>query len=477
MKLDCTYKTLPELFYHSSKAEAFSNPKLIKFNFDLSKKLGLALHNYSSEELSSIFSGQTLLEGCAPYSLAYAGHQFGHFVPQLGDGRAMVLGEVLNTEGQRFDIQLKGAGRTIYSRNGDGKSALGPVLREYIVSEAMYHLGVPTTRSLAAVITGDMVYREHSQPGAVLTRVASSHIRIGTFQYIASRGDVPALKALLDYAVGRHFHELIEQDNTAFKFFQSVIRGQVRLVAQWMSLGFIHGVMNTDNMTISGETIDYGPCAFMDHFDFNQVYSFIDRNGRYSYGNQPKILMWNLARLADCLIPLVESNEEEAVELLNHELSLIPKMFQSEFHKILAGKFGVKNETGIEEILRTWFDYLQKENLDFTQSFRNLSDLAIAGECNFYPQTELFRSFQSHWKPRLLDTKDLKQRMDAVNPFFIPRNHQIEKAINNALLDNYTLFNQLNDVLSTPFSERPEFSYFSNPPKHEEKIKNTFCGT
>jgi serine/tyrosine/threonine adenylyltransferase len=477
MKFHYKYKTLPHQLYHPSTAEAFSNPKLIKFNYELSKKLGLNIENYSPEELGYIFSGQKLIEGCAPYSLAYAGHQFGHFVPLLGDGRAMVLGEVLDPIGQRYDIQLKGTGRTIYSRNGDGKSALGPVLREYIVSEAMYHLGIPTTRSLAAVTTGDMVYRENSLPGAILTRVASSHIRIGTFQYMASRGDIAALMALLDYSVSRHFPELKDHENLAFKFLQQVIRVQAKLVAHWMSIGFIHGVMNTDNMSISGETIDYGPCAFMDYFDFNQVYSFIDKNGRYSYGNQPKILNWNLARLAECFIPIIKTDETQAIELLNHELRFIPKIFKDEFNLRMKEKFGLRDELEVEEIVKTWFDYLQKEKLDFTQSFRNLSDFALSGKSDLFPRTELLKKFESLWRPRIQESKDLKPRMDAVNPYFIPRNHQIEKVINSALSGDYSLFNQLNDVLSKPFTEQPEFSYLSRPPRQEEKIKNTFCGT
>jgi uncharacterized protein YdiU (UPF0061 family) len=477
MKFEYTYKTLPKLLYHPSEAESFSNPKIIKFNSDLSKNLGLNLESHTPEELSQIFSGQVLTAGTEPFSLAYAGHQFGHFVPQLGDGRAMLLGEVVSPEGDRFDIQLKGAGRTIYSRNGDGKSALGPVLREYIVSEAMYNLGVPTTRSLAAISTGDQVFRETEQPGAILARVAKSHIRIGTFQFIAARNDLSALNELLNYSVRRHFPELVDSDNLAINFLRSVIHKQVKLVAHWMSIGFIHGVMNTDNMTISGETIDYGPCAFMDHFDFNQVYSFIDKNGRYAYGNQPKILIWNLARLADCLIPLVSQNEDQAIELLNHELSLISNLFETEFNSKMALKFGVQDVAHVREILKAWFDYLQFEKLDFTLSFRNLADLATRGESNFFKTTDLFKKFESHWRPNLLQIENLKERMDAVNPIFIPRNHQIENAIQNALLGDYSLFHQLNAVLSKPFIDQPDFLQFTKPPSIEEKIKNTFCGT
>jgi serine/tyrosine/threonine adenylyltransferase len=477
MKIEATYKTLPSDLYDESNAEKFSQPKLLKFNQELSKQLGLDLALKSSKEIAEIFSGQQLLAGSEPFSMAYAGHQFGHFVPQLGDGRAMLLGEILDPQGRRFDVQLKGSGRTKYSRNGDGKSALGPVIREYIVSEAMYHLGVPTTRSLAAVATGDQVYRETPVPGAVLTRIASSHIRIGTFQFLACRNNFPALKALLDYSVQRHFPDLVGQEHLAVGFFKKVVQAQIRLVAQWMSIGFIHWVMNTDNMTISGETIDYGPCAFMDHFNFNQVYSYIDRNGRYAYSNQPKILIWNLARLADCLIPLVGEQEEESIAILNHELGLVAGLFAVEFNKAMAGKFGLENEQGVEEILLAWFEYLQTEKLDFTLSFRKLSDIIDGNESHFFPPTELFGKFESRWRAKIHKVPGLKQKMDALNPLFIPRNHQIEKAIQRATIGDYSIFDDLNHVLSQPFSERHDFLQYSVPPKAEEIIKNTFCGT
>ena len=477
MKFSNTYHKLPNHFYSPSKAAHFTDPQLIRFNHTLSQNLGFDLSSKSDEELAKLFTGQYIPEGSAPISLAYAGHQFGHFVDQLGDGRAMLLGEVLDPEGKRFDIQLKGSGPTKFSRNGDGKSALGPVIREYILSEAMFHLGVPTTRALAAVSTGDIVYRDTPMPGAVFTRVASSHLRIGTFQFIASRNDVSALKALLDYSIQRHYPEIKNQENSALLFFQQIAKAQIKLIAHWMSLGFIHGVMNTDNMTITGETIDYGPCAFMDHFNFNQVYSFIDRNGRYAYGNQPKILMWNLSRLADCLIPLIKADEKAAIEMLNHELSLFPKMFEAEFNHRMALKFGLRYQSGFEEILECWFNYLQSEKLDFTLSFRNLSKILEKNDNSFFPETPQFKKFESLWRSKLSNEQKLQEKMDAINPLFIPRNHQVEKSIQEAIRGNYALFHELNDVLTHPFSEKPEFSIYSLPPNNEEKVTNTFCGT
>lgn len=421
----------------------------------------------SEEELAQIFSGAKTLEGSEPISLAYAAHQFGHFVPQLGDGRALLLGEIIDPEGRRFDLQLKGSGQTIYSRNGDGRSALGPVFREYILSEAMHKLGVPTTRALAAVLTGEEVYRETPLPGAIFTRVASSHLRIGTFQFLSVRKDIPGLKALLDYAINRHYPEIKSEENKALLFLRKVASAQTKLVAHWMSLGFIHGVMNTDNMSISGETIDYGPCAFMDHFDYYKVYSFIDRHGRYAYGNQPKILMWNLSRLADCLIPIMDAPQETAIKMLNNELSSLPKMFEEEFNLRMATKFGLEYQAGDEEIFEAFFEYLQSEKLDFTLSFRKL------GEDSYFPSTELYKKFEAVWKARHPEISQLSK----VNPIFIPRNHQVERVIQDALQGDFDSFHEMNKVLSSPFHEQKDFAHYSLPPKDEEVVKNTFCGT
>jgi serine/tyrosine/threonine adenylyltransferase len=477
MRFNNTYKTLPDQFYSPSSAAHFPAPKLIKFNHELSQKLGLDLSSKSNDELAKIFSGEITLDGSEPISLAYAGHQFGHFVEQLGDGRAMLLGEILDPHGKRFDVQLKGSGRTRFSRNGDGKSAMGPVIREYLLSEAMYHLGVPTTRALAAVATGETVLRETPRPGAVFTRIASSHLRIGTFQFIAARNDLTALKALLDYSIARHYPELMNQPKSALLFLQKVIEVQIKLVTHWMSLGFIHGVMNTDNMSISGETIDYGPCAFMDHFNYNQVYSFIDRNGRYSYNNQGKIVQWNLCRLAECLIPFIDSDEKVAIERLNHELSLIPKRFEKELNERIAAKLGFQYQDSDDEIIQSWFEYLQSENQDFTLGFRKLSDVIEGNDQSFFQATDSFKKFEQVWRKRLTETSKLKQQMDRINPLFIPRNHQVEKAIADAVTGNYSSFEQLNAILSRPFDEQLEFSPYALPPREEEKIQNTFCGT
>lgn len=472
-----TFINLPKDFYSLSRPAHFANPQLIKFNLELSQSLGLDLSSKTNEELAKIFVGETLLEGSEPISLAYAAHQFGHFVDQLGDGRAILLGEILDPKGKRFDIQLKGAGQTKYSRNGDGRSALGPVIREYILSEAMNHLGVPTTRALAAVLTGEDVYRETAIPGAVFTRVASSHIRIGTFQYFAARNDKNSLNELLHYCINRHYPEIKNSENLALNFLRKVAENQIKLVSHWMSLGFIHGVMNTDNMTISGETIDYGPCAFMDHFNFNQVFSFIDRNARYSYNNQPKIVVWNLSRLADCLIPLMGTDEESAIKLLNQELTLLSAFIEREINQRMSEKMGFSFESGDEKILKAWFEYLQTENLDFTLSFRHLSNLVEGNESTFFKPTPLFEEFRLLWRNRIKKSSSLKVKMDLINPLFIPRNHQVESAIQKAIKGDFSTFNDLNKVLARPFDDQPAFKNFSEAPTPNQKIKNTFCGT
>ena len=476
MTLHSTYTQLPAGLFDECAAERFAAPALIKFNAALATELGFELEGKSDAELAQIFAGQVLLPGSRPLALAYAAHQFGHFVPQLGDGRALLLGEVKTPAGKHYDIQLKGSGRTKYSRSGDGRAALGPVLREYLVSEAMHRLGVPTTRALAAVSTGELVYRETPLPGAIVTRVASSHLRIGTFQYLACRQDTQGLKALLDYAVERHYPELKHSEARALDFVGAVARRQAKLVAQWMGLGFIHGVMNTDNMTVSGETIDYGPCAFMDQFNFHQVYSFIDKNGRYAYGNQPKILVWNLTRLGECLVPLLEVPEEEAIQQLTAELQKVPALFEAELHGVMAKKLGLQGPDGTGEILQAFFDYLTHERLDFTQSFRQLAALAT-DQPHSFPRTEEFQRFEKLWRPKLRGSRTLAQELEAVNPIYIPRNHQIEAAIQLAERGDFTKFHELHQVLSDPFTARPEYAGHALPPEEHQKVRNTFCGT
>ena len=486
MQFHNSFEQLPKEFYADAFPAAFSRPQLLKFNKELSEQLGLNLGSLPESDLVDILLCKQKVIGSRPIAFAYAGHQFGHFVPLLGDGRAILLGEVLDPNGRRFDIQLKGAGQTVFSRNGDGRAALGPVLREYIVSEAMHKLGVPTTRALAAISTGDIVYRESPLPGALLVRVASGHIRIGTFEYIAAKGDLLGLQALLDYSIDRHYPEIKGEVNAALLFLKKVASAQINLVAHWMSIGFIHGVMNTDNMTISGETLDYGPCAFMDQFSFDQVFSYIDRQGRYAYMNQGSIVHWNLSRLAECLIPLVHKDQKIAIELLKNELDAIPKIFELELNQRMSKKLGLLNyQSEDKNLIESWLNYLQEEQLDFTLSFRMLSSSLDNNPSTDVPKAKnAYKSFERAWHLRLKnqahDLATIKNNMDKVNPLFIPRNHQIERAIHNAIEGDLSTFNELNQVLSRPFDETLEnsqLSSYKNPPLPEEKILSTFCGT
>ena len=399
------------------------------------------------------------------------------------------MGEVVTPDGKRFDIQLKGSGPTEYSRNGDGLSALGPVVREYIVSEAMHSLGVPTTRALAAVITGDPVFRQTVLPGGVFTRVASSHIRIGTFQHFAGHRNIDGLQKLLNYTVDRHYPEIKESaDKTplALLFLRAVIKAQSKLVSHWMSLGFIHGVMNTDNTTVSGETIDFGPCAFMDNFKSDKVFSSIDHYGRYAYNKQSSICGWNLCRLADCLIPLVDANQERGIEILNEELSTLPDILEQDWNKTVIKKFGLSQNSGSAtedfKVTSKFFEYMEKESLDFTLSFRNLSNLIEEGSKDkFFPESDKLNEFLASWRQRLkaekLSTDQIKTQMDTTNPLYIARNHQVEKAIQDAMKGDLTVFHEMNKVLKNPFTYQPELDRYSLPPRPEEEVKATFCGT
>jgi uncharacterized protein YdiU (UPF0061 family) len=470
MKFTNTYYQLPERFYAPFKPYAFSHPELIILNDSLAKELDFKPSDYTSADLAQFFTGLKTLPGSELKALAYAGHQFGHFVPSLGDGRAALLGEITTSSGKSFDLQLKGSGPTFFSRRGDGLSALGPALREYLVSEAMFYLGVPTTRSLAVVATGDLVAREEELPGGVLTRVASSHLRIGTFQYFAARRDLEALEILLHYSVKRHYSHLdhLSLPEKALEFLRSVALKLMDLIATWMGVGFIHGVMNTDNMSISGETLDFGPCAFMDHFNFYQVYSFIDKQGRYSYGEQPKILLWNLSRLADCLVPLVDQDENKAVEKLNAILIEIPKKIEEAMTNVFAKKLGLKEETEQKEkVVGEWLNYLHETKLDFTLAHYRLHQID-----DFFPHTESWQKFYKSWK------EASPERTETQNPLYIPRNHLIESVIKSAYQGDYAPFHELHEKLKNPFSPgQKELDKFSKPPEEKEKIKNTFCGT
>lgn len=468
-----TYTELPENFYTRVKPAAVSEPILFAFNHELAQELGIDLSALSESELANLFTGQTVPEQASSIALAYAGHQFGNFNPQLGDGRALLLGEVLAPDGRRYDIQLKGSGVTPWSRGGDGLSWIGPVIREYIVSEAMHRLGVPTTRAFAAATTGDSVFRERELPGGIFTRVAASHIRIGTFEYFAVRRDANSLKLLADYAINRHYPQCKEAENPYLAFLEAVGRNQAALVAKWMSLGFIHGVMNTDNMSISGETIDYGPCAFIDTYSHDKVFSSIDHGGRYAYGNQINIAKWNLVQLANCLVPLVDEDSKESVKKLEDCLSEIMPVYEEEWLHAMAKKFGIfKAAADDAKIIESFLSYLQEEQLDFTIAFRSLTESDTE---------DLPEESQQIWHRRLEEQPQSREQaielMQQNNPVYIPRNHQVEHAIQSALAGDYSVFERMNKCLENPFERRDEFAAFEKPPEPEEIVTATFCGT
>lgn len=483
---DNTYKNQLAGFYTPWRGETWLDPKIIKLNRSLANELNLRLDNIDSETLATIFSGHAIPEGAEPLVQVYAGHQFGSFNPQLGDGRALLLGEIVTDNGQRFDIQLKGSGKTPYSRNGDGKSALGPVLREYIVSEAMHHLGIPTTRSLAAVATGDQVYREAPLPGAVLTRVASSHIRVGTFQYFAARNEYDKVRQLADYAIARHYPDLQEHEARYPLFLQSVCQAQATLIAKWMSVGFIHGVMNTDNTTISGETIDYGPCAFMEQYDPETVYSSIDVHGRYQYQNQPSIGVWNLSRLADCLLPLFDENHDTAIEQATEILEKFPQMYYSAWLYEMREKIGLSTQAENDmELVQSMLTSMQDQSVDYTLFFRYLVN-AVTGENqdvqSLFNNPVSADAWLELWRDRLAsegrDSQAVVDQMSAKNPIYIPRNHLVEEAL-NAATDNqdYHLFETLLEVLSTPTTRQSKRETYENPAPDSFGPYQTFCGT
>ena len=470
MNFDNSYAALPQVFYATVSPNEVPAPVLLGWNQELALELGLASSDYDEVQLASVFSGSVALDGSQPISMAYAGHQFGCFVPQLGDGRAALLGEIV-TDAGRFDIQLKGSGRTPFSRGGDGKSWLGPVLREYILSEAMHHLGVPTTRALAAVATGETVYRESPMPGAVFTRVAASHLRVGTFEYFAARNDMESLKTLADYAIDRHYPEVAGEKSPYVEFFRRVVERQAELIARWMAIGFIHGVMNTDNTTISGETIDYGPAAYMDEFRFDKVFSSIDTYGRYAYANQPAIAQWNLARLAETLVALdAKKDELEAV------LAMFPDHYESQYLALMGPKLGLYDvQEADAELIAEWLKYLNDNGLDYTLSFRELASRADAlDETRFGP-------FETKWRRRTGSQgrapAEISAFMNSVNALFIPRNHRVEQAISEAIGGNLTVFNDMNTALTQPYTEQPGLSDYAKAPRPNERITRTFCGT
>jgi uncharacterized protein YdiU (UPF0061 family) len=453
----------------------------------LAEELGLE-PDIIERHAAAMFSGNELAEDSNPIAMAYAGHQFGHFVPQLGDGRAILLGELKGRDGGLRDVQLKGAGRTPFSRNGDGRAALGPMLREYIISEAMHALGVPTTRSLAVVTTGEQVFREGVLPGAVLTRVAASHVRVGTFQYFAVRGDQDALRALLDYVIARHYPETRNADVPALAVLRAITERQAALIADWMRVGFIHGVMNTDNMALSGETIDYGPCAFMDEYDPKTVFSSIDHGGRYAYANQAGIAQWNLARLAETLLPLIDADSDKAVGLATEALGGFVERFEAHFIERMRRKIGlVSAEEGDADLIKQLFAAMQNAQADFTLTFRGIS-LAAQKPDEQAPLSELFAqsteidNWLRDWRLRLKrDPQSVPERVETMrlaNPAFIPRNHRVEAALNAASESgDLTLFRQLLEILQRPYVHQPEVAEYGLPPKPSERVLETFCGT
>jgi uncharacterized protein YdiU (UPF0061 family) len=458
-------------------------------NERLARQLGLDPAGLSAPEGVAILAGNAVPEFAEPLALAYAGHQFGMFNPQLGDGRALLLGEVVDVDGVRRDIQLKGSGRTPFSRNGDGRAALGPVMREYIVSEAMYALGIPTTRSLAIVATGATVRRERPLPGAVLTRVASSHVRIGTFELFAARGDVEAVRHLAEYVIARHYPEAAGAERPHLSLLDLVATRQAELIAQWMLVGFIHGVMNTDNMSIAGETIDYGPCAFMDAYDPAQVYSSIDHDGRYAYGNQPRIGQWNLARLAEALLPLLAEDRQAAVEIANDVLRQFSDRFEAAYTSGLRRKLGLLRERQDDRALaQDLLDRMARHHADFTLTFRRLSDAAVSIEADaavrgLFSEPAAYDDWAERWRRRIADdgTATAEQRaatMRAANPAFIPRNHLVEDALSAAMNnDDASAFETLLAVLSCPFDDQPAFGRYAAPPRPDQIVRQTFCGT
>jgi uncharacterized protein YdiU (UPF0061 family) len=483
-----TYAALPDNFFARVAPTPVASPRLIKLNRPLAIHLGLDPDRLSSPEGAEILAGKRIPEGADPIAMAYAGHQFGHFVPQLGDGRAILLGEVIDADGIRRDIQLKGSGPTPFSRRGDGRAALGPVLREYIVSEAMAALGIPTTRSLAAVITGESVMRETPLPGAVLTRVASSHIRVGTFQYFAARGDTEGVRRLADHVIARHYPDAASAERPYHALLEGVIARQAQLVARWLLVGFIHGVMNTDNTSISGETIDYGPCAFMDHYDPAMVFSSIDEQGRYAYANQPRIALWNLTRLAECLLPLFSDQQDKAIEEAQIVLGDFAEKFTAAYQAGLREKLGLFTaRDGDEALAQDLLDAMAKSQADFTLTFRRLSEAAQghAGDAEVRPlfaDPTAYDDWVVRWRQRIGDEpQDPAARqaaMRSVNPAFIPRNHRVEAVIEAAVnRDDYAPFEELLTVLSKPFEDQPALSAYAEPPEPHQRVLQTFCGT
>ncbi len=482
------YARLPERFFLRFDPVPVPAPRLVAFNRPLAEALGFDLAAFDEVRAAEWFSGNALPEGAEPVAQAYAGHQFGHFNPRLGDGRAVLLGEVVDRDGRLRDIQLKGAGMTPFSRGADGRSPLGPVLREYLVSEAMHRLGVPTTRALAAVTTGERVFRRVPEPGGVLTRVAASHLRVGTFQYFAARDDVEAVRTLADLAIERHYPELqgLEEGERYLALLEAVAGRQAALVAKWMGLGFIHGVMNTDNCAVSGETIDYGPCAFMEAYSPTTVFSSIDEQGRYAYRNQPWLAQWNLARFAETLLPLLDADQERAIEQATAVIEAFVPRHEAERLALFRAKLGlVQEEEGDRELAETLLEAMEAGRADFTLAFRRLSEAVEEDAPALLERFEsdgALRAWLPRWRERLAreaaGAGEIAARMNAVNPLYIPRNHQVERMIAAAAEhDDFGPFEALREVLAEPFTEQPGREAYAEPAPASERVLRTFCGT
>jgi len=482
MLFDNSFAGLPEIFYEKKRSTNSFTPSLLALNHELINELGLDLKNYSIEDLGQYFCGNKFFPGSDPLAMAYAGHQFGHFVPQLGDGRALLLGEILSSNNIRYDIHLKGSGQTKFSRRGDGKSALGPVIREYLISECFHALGIPTTRSLCALRSGEEVYREEVKPGGILVRVAKSHIRIGTFEYFANRGDKENLKILADYSIKRLYPELNSETPDYLGLWKAVSDRQLKLIAKWMSVGFIHGVMNTDNINISGETIDFGPCAFMDEFKRDKVFSSIDHQGRYRFNNQPQILFWNLARFAECLLLIMDGEEEVLVQNFNDELQKLPKLFEKEYNQLFYRKLGflsLRDED--QELVQEWLTFLEANELDFSLSHIDLERLLLQKKCfTDLNHKEGFNNFYSKWSERLKSENNIEASLKTMrehNPFTIARNHLVQKVIDNCEIGDDKFFFEFLEAIKKPFDLTDNFCEFQRAPTKEERVKKTFCGT
>ncbi|MDP5012588.1 MAG: YdiU family protein [Alphaproteobacteria bacterium] len=486
INFDNTYVKLPENFYTKIRPVPVTHPELSFFNWSLANELGLTVVKEETQEIAEVFSGNSVLEGSEPISLVYAGHQFGYFVPQLGDGRTVMLGEAVDKKGDRYDIQLKGSGKTPYSRGNDGRAALGPMLREYIVSEAMHGLRIKTTRSLALVTTGEPVFRDTILPGAIITRVASSHIRVGTFEYFAAKRDVNSLKLLADYAINRHAPQAKDAENPYLSFLETVLDTQTSLVVDWLRVGFIHGVMNTDNTSISGETIDYGPCAFLDTYVPNKVFSSIDRNGRYAFNQQFNICLWNFTRLAETLGFLLHPEPESIQAIIKNLKQLFTQKFHEKYVKMMANKIGIFVPCEEDkQLIQNLFNIMEENHFDYTLTFRYLIHFIQQKpwvSLTDFTASSGFQKWIETWKVRLETQSSTPEEIAALmshqNPVLIPRNHRIEEAITYALEHNdFSKAERLIQALSNPYENDESFIDLTEPPTPQQCVYQTFCGT